>query len=74
MKVIQLGVHSRMTLIKERIDCLLDDANRVVRTSVEVSADLGKYILRDIVEGVTGQYLCTRQECSVHQLMTHCAM
>lgn len=66
MEVIQLGVHSRVTLIKEGIYCLLDDADRVVRPSVQVGANLGKYILRDIVEGVAGENLCTNQGWSAH--------
>ena len=74
MEVIQLGVHSRMTLIKEGIYCLLDDADRVVWPSVQVGTDLGKNILRHIVEGVAGKNLCTRQKWSVHHNMGPHAM
>ena len=45
-------------LIKEGVDGLLDDADGVVRPAVQVGADLGKDVLRHIVEGVAREHVC----------------
>lgn len=61
VQVFQLGKDTRLPLVKEGIDGFLDDADWMVWSPMEICANLGKDALRDIVEGMTGEHLCTLQ-------------
>ncbi len=62
IQVVQFVEDTRVALIKECIDGLLDDADRVIWPPVEVGADLGKDVLSDIVEGMAGQDICAARQ------------
>ena len=58
MQVIQFPEDIGMALIKEAVNRLLDDANGVVWSPMQVCANLCKDILCDVIEWVICDHLC----------------